>query len=100
LRYGFIAQDTEAALPKSLQDMVETAAPEHGLALVVRGRDKDRIYNMAYDELLSPIVKSIQQQQQEIADDNAAMRQEISALTAEIADLKKQLATLQSQHIH
>ena len=35
-------------------------------ALIERQNDKDRTYRISYGELLAPIVKSIQEQQQEI----------------------------------
>jgi hypothetical protein len=63
------------------------------------------IYNMAYDELLAPIVKSIQQQQQEItddkqkiADDNASLRQLIAAQQKEIDLMKLQIRILAQPH--
>jgi hypothetical protein len=75
-RYGFIAQDLEAALPSALHDTIEGSQPEHGLALIERENDEDRTYRVAYGELFAPIVKSIQEQQQEIA----AARQQIADL--------------------
>jgi trimeric autotransporter adhesin len=76
-RHGFIAQDLEQALPASLHDTIERSKPEHGLALIERGNDKDRTYHVSYSDLLAPIVKALQQQQQEIAADrkqNADLR--------------------------
>jgi trimeric autotransporter adhesin len=66
-RYGFIAQDLEQALPASLHGTIERSKPEHGLALIARQNDKDRTYRVAYGELFAPIVKALQEQQQEIA---------------------------------
>ena len=60
------AQDLEQALPASLHDTIERSEPEHGLALIERQNDKDRTYRVSYGELFAPIVKAIQQQQQEI----------------------------------
>jgi trimeric autotransporter adhesin len=102
-RYGFIAQDLEGALPASLHDTIERSEPEHGLALIERQNDKDRTYRVSYDELLAPIVKSLQQQQQEIAaerqqnadlrhaleDQAAAFKAENEALRHSIETLKK-----------
>lgn len=91
LRYGFIAQDVEQALPASLHDIIEKPKPEHGLALIKRDNDKDRTYHVSYTELLSPIVKSIQQQQQEIAADrkqNADLRHALEALGHQVAAFK------------
>jgi Mg2+ and Co2+ transporter CorA len=81
-RYGFIAQDLEQALPPSLHDTIESSEPEHGLALIERQNDKDRTYRVSYGELFAPIVKSIQQQQQEIME----MRQQNTELRRALAD--------------
>jgi trimeric autotransporter adhesin len=96
-RYGFIAQDLEGALPTSLHDTIERSEPEHGLALIERQNDKDRTYRVSYDELLAPIVKAIQQQQQEIEagrQQNAELYQQnadlLRSLEGEIADLQAQ----------
>jgi trimeric autotransporter adhesin len=90
LRYGFIAQDLEQALPASLHGTIERSQPEHGLALIERQNDKDRTYRVSYGELTAPIVKAIQQQQQEIA----AEHQQIAALKAENDALRRSLAAL------
>jgi hypothetical protein len=95
LRYGFIAQDVEQALPKSLQDLVENSEPGHALALIERGRDKDHTYSMGYGDLFSPIVKSIQQQQQQIEADN----KEIAALAAQLAALQSQISKLTAANV-
>ena len=62
------------------------------------GRAKARICSDPnYGELTGPIVKAIQQQQQEITAENTtntALKQQISVLTSEIADLKKDIADL------
>jgi trimeric autotransporter adhesin len=82
-RYGFIAQDLEQALPEALRDAVEKSQPEHGLALIERQNDAQRTYRVAYGELTAPMVKAIQEQQQEIAELRRALkeqRQEIAAL--------------------
>jgi hypothetical protein len=47
------------------------------LALIERQNDEDRTYRISYGELFAPIVKSIQQQQQEITElrqQNAELR--------------------------
>lgn len=101
LRYGFIAQDVERALPKTLQDLVEDSPPAHGLVLLVRDHDKARTYNMGYSELLSPLVKSAQelkstddQAQKKEDDDIDSLKRLIAVEQNEIADLKQQLRTL------
>jgi hypothetical protein len=94
-RYGFIAQDLEQALPVALHDTIERSDPEHRLALVERQNDKDRTYRVSYDELLAPIVKAIQQQQQEIEagrQQNAAERQQNAAERQQNAELRHALA--------
>ena len=94
-RYGFIAQDLEQALPASLHDTVERSEPEHGLALIERQNDKDRTYRVSYDELLAPIVKSIQEQQQEIAtlrQQNADLRRALEAMEHRVSALVQNAA--------
>jgi trimeric autotransporter adhesin len=92
-RYGFIAQDLEQALPVSLHETIERSEPEHGLALIERQNDKDRTYRVSYGELTAPIVKAIQQQQQEIE----AERQDIAALKAENDTLRRSIAALKER---
>ena len=92
-RYGFIAQDLEQALPASLRDIIERSEPEHGLALIERQNDKDRTYRVSYGELFAPIVKSIQEQQQEIEAErqqNADLRHALAAVEDQVAALKAQ----------
>jgi hypothetical protein len=89
-RYGFIAQDLEQALPERLRDTVEKSQPEHGLALIERQNDKDRTYRVAYGELTAPMVKAIQEQQQEIQ----GQRQEIAALEADNKALRRSVEAL------
>jgi hypothetical protein len=103
-RYGFIAQDLEEALPAALHDMVETSEPEHGLALIERQNDKDRTYRVSYGELTAPIIKAIQQQQQEIEADrqqNAnlrhALEEQAGAFKAENEALRHSIAVLREQ---
>jgi len=111
LRYGFIAQELEQALPPELQDMVEKNDQNHGLFLVGRDDDTDRFYHVDYSELISPVVKSIQQlkstddavqkkEQDDVAAqqrENEALKQQISVLASQIADLKKLIATQQKE---
>ena len=89
-RYGFIAQDLEQALPASLHDAIERSEPEHGLALIERQNDEDRTYRVSYGELTAPIVKAIQQQQQQIE----VMRQALAAVEHQVSALKAQNAAL------
>ena len=93
-RYGFIAQDLEQALPASLHDTIERSQPEHGLALIARQNDKDRTYRVSYDELLAPMVKSIQQQQQEIAAERQQNAELRHALADQAAAFKAETAAL------
>jgi hypothetical protein len=93
-RYGFVAQDLEQALPASLHDTVERSEPEHGLALIERQNDNDRTYRVSYGELTAPIVKAIQQQQQEIADLRQALKDQAAAFKAENDALRHWIETL------
>lgn len=100
LRYGFIAQDVEQALPPALHAMVEKSDPAHGLAMVERTHDKDRTYGMGYSELLSPLVKSVQQLKSAADNEQQHIRQQqqkIALDNQEIADLKKEIALMQQQ---
>ena len=59
--------------------------------MIERQNDKDRTYRISYGELLAPIVKSIQQQQQEISEDrrqNTDLRQALNALEGQFAALR------------
>ena len=103
-RYGFIAQDLEEALPAALYDRIEKSEPEHGLALIERQNDKDRTYRVSYGELFAPIVKAIQQQQQEIEavrQQNASLRHALedqaTAFKAENDGLRHSIAALREQ---
>jgi len=103
-RYGFIAQDLEQALPASLHDTIERSEPERGLALIERQNDEDRTYRISYGELFAPIVKSIQQQQQEItelrqkyAKLRRALEDQATAFKAENDTLRHSIAALKEQ---
>jgi trimeric autotransporter adhesin len=88
LRFGFIAQDVERALPASLQELAETAKAEEGLALIAREKNKQRTYRLSYGELIAPIVKSIQQQDSEfdaLAITGNALASEAESLSADAA---------------
>ena len=90
-RYGFIAQELEQALPDSLHDTIERSEPEHGLALIERQNDKERTYRVSYGELFAPVVKAIQQQQQQIDAErrqNAELRQALLAMKDKITALE------------
>jgi FtsZ-binding cell division protein ZapB len=93
-RYGFIAQDLELALPASLHETIEKSEPEHGLALIERQNDKDRTYRISYGELFAPIVKSIQEQQQEIT----AARQQNADLSRAVQALQEQAAAFKAEN--
>ena len=99
-RYGFIAQDLEQALPTSLHDTIERSEPEHGLALIERQNDEDRTYRVSYGELTAPMVKAIQQQQQEIQQLRrtlAAVEQQISGLKTENEALRHAIKSQRAQ---
>jgi len=69
-RYGFIAQELKKALPKPLQNIVETSNPEHGLALIERENNDARTYRVSYGELTAPIIKALQEQETTIDQDH------------------------------
>jgi hypothetical protein len=87
---GFIAQDIEEALPAALHDTIEKSELQHGLALIERQNDQDRTYRVSYGELTAPMVKAIQQQQQEIE----VMRHALAAVEHQVSALKAQNAAL------
>jgi hypothetical protein len=90
-RYALITQDLEQALLASLQETSEKSEPEQGMALIERQNDEDRTYRISYDELLAPIVKSIQEQQQEITSarrQNSELRQAVQALQEQVASFR------------
>jgi hypothetical protein len=91
LRYGFIAQETETALPDTLKPLIEK--PQNGLALLTREKDADKTYRMAYGELTAPIVKAIQEQQTQIENLKSAVNAEPAAGSPDdIATLKSLVA--------
>jgi Chaperone of endosialidase len=99
LRYGFIAQEVEAALPLTLRDMVEKSKPEHGRSLIVPEHNEEGTYHMTYDDLIASVVKSIQDiktsgddERKKEQDDHAADRIDIADLKHLIADQQKQIA--------
>jgi len=92
-RYGFIAQDLEQALPAKLQNTVENAKPEHGLALVERENDADRTYRVAYGELTAPLVKAVQ----ELKAENDILKKEMAAQSAENAALRETMASIRKR---
>jgi trimeric autotransporter adhesin len=85
LRFGFIAQDVEQALPGELQELAKTTEPEHGVALITRDNDGERTYRLSYGELIAPIVKSIQEQ-----------KTKYNALKATSSALGSQIETLET----
>jgi hypothetical protein len=104
-RYGFIAQDLEQALPVSLH-AVERSEPEHDLALIERQDDEDHTYRLSYGELFAPIVKAVQQQQQEIeaerqknADLRRALEEQAAAFKAETEALRHSITALRDEVI-
>jgi trimeric autotransporter adhesin len=96
-RYGLIAQDLERALPASLHDIIERSEPEHGLELIERQNDKDRTYRVSYGELTAPMVKAIQQQQQEIADLRHALADQAAAFKADNDALRHSIAAFREK---
>jgi hypothetical protein len=85
LRYGFVAQEVEGALPADLKGYV--APGEHGLALIERDNNKEGTYHMAYGELTAPIVKAIQDIWARIQDFMTEIRAALARLSAQIKDM-------------
>jgi trimeric autotransporter adhesin len=89
-RYGFIAQDLEQALPEKLRATVETANPEHGVALIERQNDMARTYRVAYGELIAPMVKAIQEQQAQLQE----QKRQLQDQQQQVTDLRRDNQTL------
>lgn len=85
LRFGFIAQETEKLLPKEMQALV--GKQENGLALVNHDADGEQTYHMSYTELISPLVKSVQ----ELKIENDALKMEVAALKTSQAEILKSI---------
>ena len=96
-RYGFIAQDLEQALPAELQDIVEEAKPEHGLALIDRDNDPDRTYHVAYGELTAPMVKAIQELKAETETLRQALTNQAAAADAKTETLMTVIEALRRE---
>lgn len=100
LRFGFIAQDLEQALPKKLQSVIETSKPGQGLALLQRDNDAKRTYRLTYSELLASIVKSVQEQQQtldQIDRDITDQKRNNGELTKLLADQTEAIRQLKAR---
>jgi hypothetical protein len=100
LRYGFIAQEMEQALPQELQEKVENHEVTP-LALMERAYDEEGTYRVTYGELIAPVVKSIQERQAKLD----AMRARLDALKAahdkkeaELDKLRQKIAELEARH--
>ncbi len=72
--------------------------------LIERQNDKDRTYRVAYGELFAPIVKALQEQQQEITAErrqNADLRRTLAGQAAafkdETAALRRSIEALRGQ---
>ncbi len=78
LRFGFIAQELEAALPEPLRGLV---SKQNGLALVLRDSDPDHTYRANYGELIAPLVKAIQDVDTSDAAKDALIREQDTRIT-------------------
>jgi septal ring factor EnvC (AmiA/AmiB activator) len=65
--------------------------------MVTRVSDAMGTYELNYSEIIAPVVKSIQQQEEEITDDKAGLKQQTALLTSQIADLEQEIATLEKE---
>lgn len=59
LRYGFIAQEVEQALPDKLKPLVGKG--EKGIALITKDDDKEKTYHVNYFEFIAPLIKAVQE---------------------------------------
>jgi hypothetical protein len=78
LSYGFIAQEVEKALG------------DRATSMVTQANDEMKTYELNYSSIIAPVVKSIQQQQQEIDD----LKQLVAAQQKEIGQMKQLIQTL------
>jgi hypothetical protein len=96
LRYGFIAQDLSTALPRNLHNKVETDGPTHSLALVNREHNDERTYHIDYEELISPLVRSVQDLQKFLHDTETELAAEDKKNDILTQTLTKQEETLKA----
>jgi cell division protein FtsB len=83
LHYGLIAQETE----KAIQEAKNSSKEE---IIVVRSA-KNGAYGLNYSELISPIIKAVQ----ELSGDQKSVKAEVASLKAENAELKARLEKLE-----
>ncbi len=85
--YGFIAQEVETALGKT------------GTSMVSQEDDAMKTYELDYPELIAPLVKAVQQQQQEIADrkaENDELRKQLAQTQATLATMAQDIKALKA----
>jgi hypothetical protein len=99
LRFGFIAQEVEQALPARLSKLVNFPSGQ-GLALLSRQSDDERTYRLAYDELLAPLLASIQTLDTRTTHLGSLTRQTEQALPALAERLSRQRERLLQLEAH
>jgi prepilin-type N-terminal cleavage/methylation domain-containing protein len=96
LRYGFIAQEIEQALPDDLRPLAEKPS-EDGLALISRDNDDKRTYRVSYGELISPMVSAVQSldnSSRDDLDDAHALQSALARLNSRLDDSDQELNRL------
>ncbi|WP_413289845.1 tail fiber domain-containing protein [Bdellovibrio sp. HCB337] len=83
LHYGLIAQETEKAIQEAKHSSKEEA--------IVSRDPKSGMYGLNYSELISPVIKAIQ----ELSLSDKSSQDEIAALKEQNADLKKRIEKLE-----
>jgi Chaperone of endosialidase len=77
LSYGFIAQEVEKALG------------DRATSMVTQENDEMKTWELNYSAIIAPVVKALQEQQQEISE----LKQLVAAQQKEIGQMKQQIQT-------
>jgi len=85
LNYGFIAQEVEKALG------------DRATSMVTQENDEIKTWELNYSAIIAPVVKAIQEQQQEFTDEKANALKKDAVYDREISDLKKKNAAQQKE---
>jgi hypothetical protein len=89
LHYGLIAQETEKAISEAKAK--SGIKPKAGEQIIISHDLKTDNYGLKYTELLSPVIKAIQDLYSEVMEKDAAKDRAISKLEAENATMKAYL---------
>jgi hypothetical protein len=86
--YGVIAQDTEAAIARAKG--LSAQSPEVDNVIVYHDHETDK-YGVRYTELISPLIKAIQEFYAEFRSSRTDIERELASVKAENAELKQRL---------